>query len=107
MNFPLKSIFEVNPIEWTQKWYNSQCNDDWEHFYGVKIDTLDNPGWSVDVDLVETELEDKNFAEVWYDNSDNDWLMCRVRDNVFEGRGDPEKLLKILRVFKKWAIHHK
>jgi hypothetical protein len=29
----------------SQHWYLEQCNDLWEHSYGVKIDTLDNPGW--------------------------------------------------------------
>ena len=28
-----------------QKWYKSQCNGDWEHSFGIKIETLDNPGW--------------------------------------------------------------
>jgi hypothetical protein len=34
-------------IEQIQGWYAAQCNGDWEHRYGVSIDTLDNPGWSV------------------------------------------------------------
>lgn len=25
-------------------WYSQKCNGDWEHSYGVSIDTLDNPG---------------------------------------------------------------
>ena len=35
-------------------WYESNCNDDWEHGYGVKIETLDNPGWLVQIDLFGT-----------------------------------------------------
>ncbi|MBC6448487.1 Imm53 family immunity protein [Actinokineospora xionganensis] len=26
-----------------QRWYQSQCDEEWEHELGVKIDTLDNP----------------------------------------------------------------
>ena len=47
---------------WIQEWFFSQCNDVWEHSYGIKIDTLDNPGWSVLVDLHGTELEN-NVAD--------------------------------------------
>src|SRR4051812_33664431 len=39
-----------------QWWYLAQCNDAWEHF-GVGIGTLDNPGWSVRVELTDTSLE--------------------------------------------------
>ncbi len=41
-----------------QRWYLAQCNDDWEHSYGVTIETLDNPGWSVHIDLADTALSD-------------------------------------------------
>lgn len=37
-------------------WYVRECDDDWEHSYGVKIDTLDNPGWTIAIDLRETSL---------------------------------------------------
>ena len=33
------------------KWYTAQCNGEWEHSCGLKIDTLDNPGWIVTIDL--------------------------------------------------------
>ncbi len=46
-----------------QKWYESQCNEDWEHQYGVTIGTLDNPGWTVTIDLVNTDLEGREFEE--------------------------------------------
>ena len=31
----------------SQQWYQSKCDGTWEHMYGVEIDTLDNPGWTV------------------------------------------------------------
>ena len=27
---------------WLQNWNQNHCDGDWEHLYGVKIDTLDN-----------------------------------------------------------------
>lgn len=46
----------MNMIAWLSEWYKSNCDGDWEHYYGIKIDTIDNPGWKVDIDLVDTYL---------------------------------------------------
>ena len=34
-------------LDWLMNWYSAQCDEDWEHQYGVKLETLDNPGWSL------------------------------------------------------------
>ena len=38
-------------LQWLQTWFAQNCVDDWQHFYGIKIETLDNPGWHIDIDL--------------------------------------------------------
>lgn len=45
-----------------QRWYLGQCNDEWEHSFGVAIETLDNPGWSLRIELEETSLEHRRSA---------------------------------------------
>ncbi len=47
---------QTDILAWLQDWYRSRCDGTWEHSYGVKIDTLDNPGWLVTVDLGERSL---------------------------------------------------
>ncbi len=92
-----------------QQWYRSQCDGDWEHSSGVTIGTLDNPGWSVDVDLRDTPLEGKPFKEHSYwvgggaATSGDEWLVCKVEQNVFRGRGGPFKLQEMIEVFLDWA----
>ena len=86
-----------------QRWYQSQCNDDWEHGYGIKIDTLDNPGWRVIIELAETNLSDRSFVEIQRLDHQTEWIHCRVREGKFEGHGGPFMLEEILRVFLKWA----
>lgn len=54
----------MNSITWLQQWYRSRCNDLWEHRYGITIQSLDNPGWLVKVDLTGPDLEDKPMNEV-------------------------------------------
>jgi hypothetical protein len=87
-----------------QEWYNSNCDEDWEHSYGVTIETLDNPGWSVTIDLTDTNLEDKSFTEIQENSSDEkDWLYCRVENFKFRGDGDQFQLERILKIFVDWA----
>jgi hypothetical protein len=37
-------------LTWLMRWYLAECNGDWEHSYGVRVETLDNPGWSLKID---------------------------------------------------------
>jgi hypothetical protein len=89
-----------------QRWYASQCNGDWEHQHGVRIDTLDNPGWQCVIDLADTALEDFAFSEVKRERTDSDWVHCRVRERRFEGFGGACNLEEILGVFLAWAAAH-
>ena len=94
-------------IEWLEKWYLSSCDGDWEHSYGIKIRTLDNPGWAVDIDLFETEMERIEIVPLRIDRTDNDWINCSIRDSTFVGRGGPKNLKEILNVFKNWVMENK
>lgn len=41
-------------FKWLEKWYSSKCDGEWENYYGIKINTLDNPEsdfYKVDMDL--------------------------------------------------------
>lgn len=93
----------INYFRWLEEWYKSNCDGDWEHMYGVKIDTVDNPGWYVTIDLADTEMENKVFSKIIIDNSDDDWIICFVEKGQFKGSGDPNKLEEIIKVFKEWV----
>ncbi|RME42675.1 MAG: rhodanese-related sulfurtransferase [Deltaproteobacteria bacterium] len=90
-------------LERIERWYALHCNGDWEHQYGVRIDTIDNPGWQCVIDLADTSLEDKFFAEIKQERTELDWIHCRVREQKFEGFGGPTNLGEILDVFLDWA----
>ena len=91
-------------LEWIQDWYLSNCNGDWEHFYGVKIDTLDNPGWMVTIHLNETILENAPFQKVNLERSEQDWVACRTESGEFKAACGPKNLSEVLTIFKNWAI---
>ena len=99
----------MNTIKQIQQWYLSRCNGDWEYTYGVHVETLDNPGWHVSVDLIDTDLGGKQFFPVEYGigpNSvpeDTNWISCKVEGDIFHGYGGPEKLEEIFSCFLAWA----
>jgi hypothetical protein len=96
----------MNRFTQIQDWYAAHCNGDWEHSYGVRIGSLDNPGWWVKIDLVGTELEHAGFDPRVEERSESDWLHCKIKDGVFNGAGDASKLEVILGVFLDWATQY-
>ena len=91
---------ENDLLTWLQDWYDAQAKDGWEHRYGIRISTLDNPGWSVTVDLQETPLADRPFETVNLDRGERDWVYCWVEEERFEGRGGPHNLAEIVATFR-------
>jgi hypothetical protein len=67
--------------------YIAQCDGAWEHTYGIKIETLDNPGWMLRVDLAETELAGRAFDRVEVERSEQDWIHAWVEREVSIRRG--------------------
>ena len=98
----------MTTIECIQEWYAQQCNGEWEHSYGIKVDSCDNPGWWVKIDVVGTNLQDKPFAPIkrgvdaHHRPQEPHWLSCEVKDNVFSGAGDSDQLETIFKVFLEW-----
>ena len=99
-------------LSWLSQWYLAQCNSDWEHSYGVKIDTLDNPGWSLKIDLIDTPLQGQAFERVEHGEHSGDleewqnsgsWWIARVEGTAFEVSCGPLDLLAAVGVFRRWA----
>jgi hypothetical protein len=75
-----------------QAWYAGQCDEEWEHHYGISIISCDNPGWSVQIDLAGTPLSRCEFAAIRFgvdeDGHPNapEWLCCHVSKNKWQGQ---------------------
>ncbi len=93
----------LEPMLWLQRWYRAQCNGDWEHSSGVHIGTLDNPGWKLEVNIEDTELEGRPFVPVVLERAEDDWITCRVEGSHFRAWGGPENLLDLISIFRGWA----
>lgn len=82
-----------------QRWYARQCDGDWEHSHGVRLDTLDSPGWMLTVDLVGTELTGSSLPRSRVDRSDVDWVQSEVLSDKYIACGGVFNLQEILRQF--------
>ena len=94
---------EVDQLERLQVWYLAHCNGDWEHTYGVTITTLDNPGWTLEVELADTELFGRPFETVQQLAPTDDWFHCSIREAKFVGSCGPLMLATVIAIFLDWA----
>ena len=85
-----------------EQWYKSRCNGDWEHQYGIKIDTLDNPGWMVEIDLRGTQAEDRTLDWTKISRSEDDWIHYRVEKSQFMLACGPLNLSEAAGIFLEW-----
>jgi hypothetical protein len=99
-------------LDWLSQWYLAQCDNDWEHSFGVKIDTLDNPGWSIKIELTDTELRGRPFGRVTHGTPADDlsewqrtgsWWIASVSGDVFEAHCGPLDLSAVIEIFRRWT----
>jgi len=99
----------MNTIARLQTWYAQQCNGEWEHSFGISIQSCDNPGWWVKINLLGTPLQKQAFTEI-AEGVDGQrfalgshWLNCYIENGIWHGAGDATKLDLILEIFLTWA----
>ncbi|MGO4660102.1 Imm53 family immunity protein [Ensifer sp. 2YAB10] len=88
----------IDLIEVLQHWYASQCDDVWEHSFGVEITNIDNPGWRVKINGVSS----KKAIDLDSDRDDMDWLRVTATETEFTGYGGPGNLKEILTLAMDW-----
>jgi len=85
-----------------QDWYRDRCDGDWEQAYGLTIETIDQPGWRVEIDVEETPAERLELAPVRERRGPDDWFEIRLENNVFHATGGPGNLADIVARFLAW-----
>jgi len=87
-------------LERIQVWHKTQVERGRDPTLGVRIETLrERPGWSVQIDLAGTQLSGLTLAPYKEGAADRDWLAYRIKNDRFEGIGDPTKLQALLYAF--------
>lgn len=93
----------ADELVWLQNWYFDHCDGLWEHSSGVRINTLDNPGWGLSINLRGTSLESRGFERIKIDSAEKEWVHCWVEDKRFEARSGPRNLSEAIGIFRSWA----
>ena len=87
-------------IERIQDWYKIHCNGDWEHRYGYRIETLDNPGWAIKIDLTGTALENLEFKREYQNpENKNDWFHITTKNKVLNIYCGPDNMKPTFEIF--------
>jgi hypothetical protein len=101
----------MDHLTWLTRWYAKHCDGYWEHAPRVKIETVDNPGWTLKIDLEETELEGRPFesqrsgevSEEYDPTKVASWWVCRVEKSQFYAACGAHDLETIISIFRDWA----
>lgn len=105
----------MDPAQFLIEWYARHCDGEWEHEFGVQINTLDNPGWTCSINLKQTCMDGVPFDAVVVgeedDNYDDEgrqigpWWTCKVdAEGCFDIACGPRDLLAALAVFQNWVL---
>lgn len=90
-------------LERLQTWYNSNCDGDWEHQYGFSLETVDNPGWYITVDLDDTHQENQAFAAIdTEDDGQLGWINLKKDGTKLQGACGPAQLGAMLDIVTGW-----
>lgn len=103
---PMWDLFDDHApgvLTWVQAWYATQCDGDWEHGQGIRIGTLDNPGWSVSIELSGTRWATQPLPPIQRHRSEHDWVDLRLANGVFEAACGPLNLGEVLHEFRLWV----
>lgn len=90
-------------LRWLQRWYVAQCDGEWEHRWGVEVGTLDNPGWTVRIDVRGTALEHRGYSRQSVKRGGDDWAEAWRSQDAFEAACGPRNLGEVLMMFRCWA----
>jgi Immunity protein 53 len=91
------AVMTVDLIEWLENWYVGRCDGEWEHECGVEIETLDNPGWSLQVDVGD---ELRAFERVEWEEGE-EWLHAWLEDGQLNVTCGPRSLRRALRLVRE------
>ncbi|WP_068129871.1 immunity 53 family protein [Roseimaritima ulvae] len=85
-------------------WYLTQCDGLWEHGCGLSITTLDNPGFSLKINLKGTQLENVAFERLEVDwDTDDRWYTCWKEGGSFHAAGAPSRIEEMVECFLTWS----
>ncbi|MFJ2027030.1 immunity 53 family protein [Streptomyces sp. NPDC087897] len=94
---------EHRGTRYIQSWYASNCDGEWEHEFGIRMATTDNPGWHIEIDVSETELEGVRIPRERCELPEGGWMIAWSDGTVFQAACAPGALGDVDALFEHWA----
>ncbi len=88
-------------IDWIQNWFKENCDGKWEQGEGILINTLENPGWEVEIDISNTSIANIDLSWILNENGKHDWYGVKIENQKFNASGDAGKLEFLLNLFRE------
>jgi hypothetical protein len=92
-----------NNLTWLTEWFAARCDGEWESDFGITIESVNNPGWMVRIDLDGTGLDPSSFETIAEQRSPSNWVECRVEDGAWLGGAGVANLEEVLGLFRAWV----
>ncbi|MBZ6256412.1 immunity 53 family protein [Streptomyces olivaceus] len=92
----------MRPLQSIEAWYAAACDGDWEHSHGVRIETLDNPGWMLVIDLMGTPLQGR-LCDREESSADGTWISVKSDGVEFVAAGDLHALESVINAFAEFS----
>lgn len=88
----------VTPMQRLQEWFAKHCNGEREHMSGVRIETTDNPGWWIKIELEGTPCA--NMHSPGPGDLKRDGISFAIADMTLHGYDEgihgPEHVVRVL-----------
>jgi hypothetical protein len=98
-----RGMHERDVVDELNRWFLSQCDDDWEHSHHIELGTTDNPGWAIVIELQGTELESRPFEPLEVKRSATDYVACRRYPDAWQADCGVHNLKEAVAHFLDWA----
>ena len=94
---------EMEQTLWLESLLRSLCDGEWEHGNGIRIETLDNPGWAISIEVEGTDLECHAFESISLRRTEDDWMDCHLEGTVLQAFCGPGNLKEAIDTLRRWV----
>ncbi|WP_370947156.1 Imm53 family immunity protein [Amycolatopsis sp. cg5] len=82
----------MSAFRFVQDWYAAHCDGEWEHEFGMTINTLDNPGWIIEIDIAHTGADGRRLTKALTEPGPGQWIWSWCDGRKFGAACDPASL---------------
>jgi len=93
----------MDNLTWLTDWFAKRCDGEWESDFGVSIESVNNPGWMVRIDLDGTGVDPSSFAAMAEQRSPSNWVECKVEAGAWMGGAGVGNLDEVIGIFRAWV----